>query len=76
MPAVSDLGALYRRAREQVSSLVRSLGPQQLEAPVPSCPGWTVHGVVSHLAGIANDVITGRLTGGPTPAASPASITV
>lgn len=74
MPAVSDLGALYRRAREQVSSLVRSLGPQQLEAPVPSCPGWTVHGVVSHLAGIANDVITGRLTGVPTPEETAAQV--
>src|SRR5690606_21841654 len=52
---------------EQVSALVRSLGPQQLETPVPSCPGWTVHDVVSHLAGVANDVITGRLTGIPTP---------
>lgn len=74
MPAVSDLGALYRQAREQVSALVRSLGPQQLETPVPSCPGWTVHDVVSHLAGVANDVITGRLTGIPTPEETAAQV--
>lgn len=74
MPGVSDLGALYSQAREQVSSLVRSLGPQQLETPVPSCPGWTVHDVVSHLAGVAHDVITGRLTGIPTPEETAAQV--
>lgn len=62
-----DLGAQYRTAREQVESLVRSLGPQQLETPVPACPGWTVHGVVSHLAGVATDAINGRLRGVPDP---------
>ncbi|MFP3915132.1 MAG: maleylpyruvate isomerase family mycothiol-dependent enzyme, partial [Actinomycetota bacterium] len=62
-----DLGSLYRLAREQVESLVRSLTPQQLEAPVPACPGWTVHALVSHLAGVATDVINGRLSGVPAP---------
>ena len=62
---------LYRQARERVSALVGSLGPQQLEIPVPSCPGWTVHDVVSHLAGVANDVITGRLTASPPPRKPP-----
>lgn len=62
-----DLGALYRQAREQVSELVRSLTPQQLEARVPSCPEWRVHDVVSHLAGVATDIINGRLQGLPAP---------
>lgn len=75
MPAVTHLGALYRQAREQVSSLVRSLGPQQLETAVPACPGWSVHDVVSHLAGVANDVINGRLTGVPTPDQTAAQVT-
>lgn len=66
-PVADELGTLYRLAREQVESLVRSLSPQQLEAAVPACPGWTVHGVVSHLAGVATDAINGRLSGVPGP---------
>lgn len=48
-----------------MAELVRSLGQDQLETPVPACPGWTVHDVVSHLTGIASDIITGRLAGIP-----------
>ena len=71
MPGVSDqtdLGALYRFAREQVIDLVRGLGGQELATQVPACPGWTVHGVVSHLAGLASDLVTGRVDGVPSPA--------
>lgn len=69
-----DLGTLYHRAREQVEELVRSLGPEQLETPIPSCPGWTVHGVVSHLAGVATDAINGRLRGVPGPEQTAAQV--
>lgn len=71
---VDDLGTLYRRAREDVEALVRSLTPQQLETAVPACPGWTVHGVVSHLAGTATDAINGRLQGVPTPEQTAAQV--
>lgn len=68
MPCVADhLGSLYRQAREQVEELVRSLTPQQLDAPIPACPDWTVHDVVSHLAGVATDAVNGRLPGVPAP---------
>lgn len=62
-----DLGALYRLGRDQVTDLVRGLSGQQLATSVPACPGWTVHGVVSHLAGVASDIVNGRLDGMPTP---------
>lgn len=52
-----DAGTLYAAARESVSELVRSLGPDQLAAPVVACPGWMVHDVVSHLAGVATDAV-------------------
>lgn len=75
MPFVADdLGTLYRKAREQVAELVRSLGPEELQAPVPACPGWTVHGVVSHLAGMATDTINGRLQGTPGPEQTAAQV--
>jgi uncharacterized protein (TIGR03083 family) len=60
-----DVGALYREAREQLSVFIRTLSQAQLDMPVPACPGWTVHGVISHLAGIAADAVAGRLGGVP-----------
>lgn len=77
MPVVADdldLGALYRQAREQVATLVRSLSPEELEAAVPATPGWTVHGVVSHLAGVATDAVNGRLRGIPSPEQTAAQV--
>ena len=46
-------------------SILRSCGPAELATPVPACPGWTVHDVVSHLVGIVEDAIAGRLNGPP-----------
>jgi uncharacterized protein (TIGR03083 family) len=69
-----DLGADYRTAREDVAALVRALGPEQLAAPVPACPGWTVHDVVSHLTGMATDAVNGRLSGMPEPSQTEAQV--
>jgi uncharacterized protein (TIGR03083 family) len=52
-------GHLYAKARESVSELVRSLNESQLATDVPTCPGWTVRDVVSHLAGVATDAVNG-----------------
>ncbi len=69
-----DRGAAYRRGREDLSALVRTLSPEQLDAPVPACPGWSVHDVVSHLAGVANDALNGRLRGVPEPEQTAAQV--
>ncbi len=61
-----DLSSDYRRTRENLGTLVRGLPQHQLDTPVPACPGWTVHDVISHLAGIAADAVAGRLGGVPT----------
>lgn len=60
-----DLGTSYRHAREDVAALVRSLDSGQLLEPVPACPGWSVHDLVSHLAGMATDAVNNRLNGPP-----------
>jgi uncharacterized protein (TIGR03083 family) len=39
--------------------------PRQHRTPVPGCPGWDVHSVVSHLAGITSDVLAGQFEGAP-----------
>lgn len=63
-----SLGTVYRGVFRRLDARVRELAaadPAALDAPVPACPGWTVHGVVSHLCGIAVDVVGGRLRGIP-----------
>jgi uncharacterized protein (TIGR03083 family) len=69
-----DLGSEYRAARERISAFVRTLGTDQLLAPTPACPGWTVHDVVSHLTGVASDVVGGRLGDVPDQARTAAQV--
>ncbi|WP_088285355.1 maleylpyruvate isomerase N-terminal domain-containing protein [Kineosporia sp. A_224] len=60
------LSLLYREARERIGALVPGIPDDSL--PVPATPGWTVHDVVAHLAGAAQDGASGNgPTDGPTP---------
>jgi uncharacterized protein (TIGR03083 family) len=63
----TPLSEYYRESRERLSSFVR----EHLDAdstPVPATPGWTVHDVIAHLTGVAEDLAGGwKPTGGPTP---------
>ena len=60
-----DLGVVYRESRARVVAIVRDL-PNAAQINVPACPEWSVHGVVSHLVAVVEDVLAGRLTGPPT----------
>lgn len=51
---------LYEQTRGRVIAVSKDLDPA---LPVPACPGWTVHDVVSHLVGLAVDVATARVDG-------------
>lgn len=59
------LGMIYRKARTRVSDLAAALGDEQLAAPLPATPGWTVHELLAHLVGVAADVSSGRLDRAP-----------
>jgi len=61
-PALSQL---YGQTQARVVALVTQLDGQQVEAPVPACPGWHVRDVVAHLTAVSEDVLEGRLTGPP-----------
>lgn len=61
-----EIATTYLDARGRIDDLVRPLGPDDLARPVPACPGWTVHGVVSHLVGTVDWAAAGRLRGLPT----------
>jgi len=65
---VTDWGALYVDHVDAVSGLATTLDDEQLATTVPATPVWTVHEVLAHLAGVASDMVTGRMDGAPGPA--------
>jgi hypothetical protein len=62
-----DWGQLYRDNVRAVSALATDLTDEQLGTTVPGTPAWTVHDVIAHLAGGADDAATGRMDGAPGP---------
>ena len=56
--------AAYNTTRGRIVELVTS---ENAGTPAPACPGWSVGDVVSHLSGLARDVLEGRLEGYATP---------
>ena len=61
--SVEDVAA-YDGCRRRLAGLVAAGDPS---VPVPACPGWSVHDLVAHLAGLAGDVVEGRVDGYGTP---------
>jgi uncharacterized protein (TIGR03083 family) len=62
-----DWAELYRAHVRALGELAAVLTPDQVGAPVPASPAWTVHEVYAHLAGVASDMVTGRTDGAPSP---------
>ncbi|TCN33448.1 uncharacterized protein (TIGR03083 family) [Kribbella orskensis] len=58
---------LYAATRARVTKAAQALTADQLTTRVPACPDWTVHNLISHLAGVAGDFVTGNLDGAPRP---------
>ena len=57
-----EYAAVYRETRERLSDFARDLDGASV-TPAPSCPGWTVQDVCSHLVGIIADIQAGRMDG-------------
>jgi hypothetical protein len=53
----------YLDAHESFVALAAELSDDEWATPVPCCPGWTVRDVLSHVAGIPDDVLAGRIDG-------------
>jgi uncharacterized protein (TIGR03083 family) len=64
---MTDWGTLYRDHVDAVAALARSLSDDELATTVPASPAWTVRDVLGHLAGVADDSLTGRTDGAPGP---------
>jgi uncharacterized protein (TIGR03083 family) len=60
---VTDVGAAYAEGRRRLTELVADLDEEGAATPVPTCPQWSVHDVVAHLAGVCADVLAGRIDG-------------
>ena len=52
------LPVLYAETRQRLTDLVLAR-PEDWDRPVPATPGWSVHDVVAHLTGVAEDVAGG-----------------
>ena len=71
---VPEIASTYQAIQARLSAAVRAYAPEQLATPTPTCPGWTVKGVVSHLAATVDDVLEGRLAGPPDDAHTAAQV--
>lgn len=60
---MGDIGTAYAGCRARVTELVAGLDDAHAALVVPTCPRWTVHDVVAHLAGVVSDVQAGRIDG-------------
>ena len=49
----------WRFAHERVCGLVAGLSGDEVERRVPACPDWTVRDLLSHMVGLAADVLAG-----------------
>ncbi len=61
LPAAATADA-YTRARERMTGLILDAADPD-HTVVPACPEWTIHDLVAHLAGGAEDVLAGRMDG-------------
>jgi uncharacterized protein (TIGR03083 family) len=55
-------GAAYAGVRQRINELLDGVEDRTGDT-VPACPSWRVHDLVCHVAGVADDVLGGRLEG-------------
>jgi uncharacterized protein (TIGR03083 family) len=65
----------YRDLRARVASLISPLEASEFDQTSPATPAWRVHDVLSHLVGVSDDVVHGRLDGVATDAWTDAQVT-
>lgn len=63
MDGPPDLLDLWQQGQQELLALGRSLDDHAAARHVPACPEWTVKDVFAHQAGVAADVIGGRVDG-------------
>lgn len=73
---LSDAEAVeaYRLLQIEFVDLLRTIDPAAGELPVPHCPAWTVAQTCSHLVGVPEDILAGRMEGVTTDAWTDAQV--
>ena len=56
---------LYVLAHTSLAELMTTLSEADWSTPVPCLPGWDVRDVLSHVSGVPDDAIAGRMEGAP-----------
>ena len=65
-PRGDEIAINYLAAYDRLVEFVPTLTEEQLATPVAATPGWSVHGVLAHLAANPTDIMAGRLPSIPT----------
>ena len=53
----------YLEFRSRIVSLIREIPESQASLSVPLCPDWEVSSLISHIVGIPEDIVAGRMDG-------------
>jgi len=64
----------YLEFRLRVVSLIREIPESQASLSVPLCPDWEVSSLISHIAGVPEDILAGRMEGVTTDAWTQAQV--
>jgi uncharacterized protein (TIGR03083 family) len=59
----AEVSGAYVDLRARVVVLLRSAPPGSDEVTVPHCPTWTVAELASHMLGVPDDILNGRMEG-------------
>lgn len=59
----TDVVTAYLGVRSRLVELLRELPESEATTVVPSCPGWNVAELVSHVAGVVDDILEHRMEG-------------
>ena len=64
----------YLEFRTRVVDLIREIPESQASLSVPLCPDWEVSGLISHIVGVPEDILAGRMEGVTTDAWTQAQV--
>lgn len=56
---MADLGEIYAVTRKELGNFLSALSREDLGRPVPATPGWSIHDVVAHMAGVVVCIAAG-----------------
>lgn len=58
-----EVARAYLEFRSRIVSLIREIPESQASLPVPLCPDWKVSSLISHIVGVPEDILAGRMNG-------------